>query len=71
VAWLDPTLITKSRRLYVDVDVDHGAGYGETLAWAPGDEPGLGEQLVDVQEDLDRDRFYRMFVDLLSRASSH
>ena len=71
VAWLDPTLITRSRRLYVDVDVDHGAGYGETLAWAPGDEPGLGEQLVDVQEDLDRDRFYRMFVDLLSRASSH
>jgi purine nucleosidase len=70
VAWLDPSLITKTRRLYVDVDVDHGAGYGETLAWEPGHQPGLGEQVVDVQEDLDRERFYHTFVELLSRPAS-
>ena len=50
VAWLDPSLITKWRKLYIDVDIDHGAGYGNTLAWAPGMQPGLGEVLVEVQD---------------------
>jgi inosine-uridine nucleoside N-ribohydrolase len=67
VAWLDPSIITKSRKLYVDVDTDHGAGYGNTLVWAPGQQPGLGEILVEVQDDLDRAKFYREYVDLLSR----
>ena len=67
VAWLDPSLITKWRKLYIDVDTDHGAGYGNTLAWAPGMQPGLGEVLVEVQDDLDKPRFYKEYVDLLTR----
>jgi len=67
VAWLDPSFITKSRKLYVDVDVDHGAGYGNTLVWAPGQQPGMGETLVEVQDDLDKAKFYREYVDLLTR----
>jgi purine nucleosidase len=67
VAWLDPSMITKWEKLYVDVNVDHGAGYGDTLVWAPGSQPGLGESLVDVEVDLDNDKFYREFVELLSR----
>jgi purine nucleosidase len=67
VAWLDPTIITKWRKLYVDVDTDHGAGYGNTLVWAPGQQPGLGEVLVDVQDDLDKTKFYREYVELLTR----
>lgn len=67
VAWLDPTIITKWKKLYVDVDVDHGAGYGNTLAWAPGQQPEMGEALVEVQDDLDKSRFYAEFVELLSR----
>jgi purine nucleosidase len=66
-AWLDPTIITKWKKLYVDVDVDHGAGYGNTLTWTPGQQPGMGEALVDVQDDLDQQKFYREFVELLSR----
>jgi inosine-uridine nucleoside N-ribohydrolase len=66
VAWLDPSLITKWERLYVDVNVDHGAGYGDTQVWVPGQQPGLGEQLVEVQKDLDKGKFYREFVDLLT-----
>jgi purine nucleosidase len=42
VAWLDPTIITKWRKLYMDVYTDHGAGYGNTLVWAPGSQPGAG-----------------------------
>ena len=70
VAWLDPTIITKWRKLYVDVDTDHGAGYGNTLVWAPGQQPGLGEVLVDVQDDLDRTKFYREYVELLTRPTT-
>jgi purine nucleosidase len=67
VAWLDPTIITKSRKLYMDVNTDHGAGYGNTLVWKPGSQPGLGEILVEVQDDLDKDKFYKEYVDLLTR----
>ncbi len=67
VAWLDPSIITKWKKLYMDVDVDHGAGYGNTLAWAPGSQPGMGEVLVEVQDDLDKQKFYKEYVELLSR----
>jgi purine nucleosidase len=67
VAWLDPTIITKWQKLYIDVEIDHGASYGNTHAWAPGNQPNMGESLVDVQVDLDKEKFYREYVDLLSR----
>jgi inosine-uridine nucleoside N-ribohydrolase len=66
-AWLDPTIITRTESLYMDIVVDRGAAYGDTLTWRPGTQPGLGEQLVTVQADLNRDRFYRMAVDLFTR----
>lgn len=61
-AWLDPSLITRAADVYMDVDISHGAGYGNTLTWTPGKNPGLGEQRVTVQLDVDAARFYRMFV---------
>jgi inosine-uridine nucleoside N-ribohydrolase len=67
VAWLDPSIITKSRKLYIDVETDHGAGYGNTLTWTPGRQPGLGEVLAEIQDDLDKDKFYKEYTDLLSR----
>jgi purine nucleosidase len=69
VAWLDPTIITKWQKLYIDVDADHGASYGDTLVYAPGKQPGMGEVLADVQMDLDKAKFYRTYVDLLARAT--
>jgi len=67
VAWLDPSIITKWKKLYMDVDVDHGAGYGNTLAWTEGLQPGMGEVLVEVQDDLDKQKFYREYIDLMAR----
>jgi len=67
VAWLDPSIITKSQKLYIDVNTDHGAGYGDTLAWPPGQQPGTGEALVEVQQDLDKQKFYKEYIELLSR----
>ena len=67
VAWLDPSVITKWKKLYMDVSNGRGAGYGNTLVWRPGNEPGAGEILVEVQEDLDQAKFYKEYVELLTR----
>jgi purine nucleosidase len=64
-AWLDPSLITKSETLYMDVDIDHGAGYGNTLTWSEKAKPKYPLQKVEIQVDLDNPRFNRMFVDLM------
>jgi inosine-uridine nucleoside N-ribohydrolase len=65
-AWIDPTIITKRESLYMDVNLDKGAGYGNTLTWTEKDKPKIPLQLVEVQDDLDREKFYKMFVDLLT-----
>ncbi|HEV2178486.1 MAG TPA: nucleoside hydrolase [Terriglobia bacterium] len=65
-AWVDPSIITKEEMVYLDTDVDDGAGYGNTLSWAPGDNPGLGEQLAHVQQDLDTAKLYRLFIHLMT-----
>jgi|SRR5271157_309033 len=65
-AWIDPSIITKEETLYLDGEIDHGAGYGNTLNWVPGMNPGLGEQLVHVQQDLDTQKLYRLFVKLMT-----
>jgi purine nucleosidase len=66
-AWLDPSIITKETQLYMDIDYSHGPGYGNTLAWNPGNQPGLGEQLVHVPLELNLEKFDKIFVDLMTR----
>lgn len=68
-AWLEPSIITKEETLYMDIDISHGAGYGNTLVWMTGSQPGLGERLVQVQTELDLPKFNRQVIDLLSRPS--
>src|SRR5271156_4869013 len=65
-AWLDPSLITKKENRYLDVDLDRGAGYGDTLTWSDEDKPKRNVQSVEVQLDLDTEKFYKMFVELLT-----
>lgn len=67
VAWLDPSIITRTTKVYMDVSIDHGATYGDTLVWAPGKQPALIGPLVEVQEDLDKEKFYKKLVELLTR----
>jgi inosine-uridine nucleoside N-ribohydrolase len=66
-AWLDPSIITKEELFYVDIDYSHGPGYGNTVVWTPGGQPGLGEQLVHVQENLNLEKFDKMFMELMTR----
>jgi inosine-uridine nucleoside N-ribohydrolase len=64
LAWLDPTLITKKETRYMDVDLDRGANYGNILTWSENDKPKLEVRPVEIQADLDLERFYKMLVDL-------
>jgi purine nucleosidase len=66
-AWLDPTLITKRETLYMSVDLDRGAGYGNTLTWKKKDEWRFAAQPVEVELDLNVEKFYDMFVALMTR----
>ncbi len=48
------------------VDLDRGAGYGNTLTWLEQDKPKVAVQPVEIQLDLDREKFYEIFVRLMS-----
>jgi purine nucleosidase len=65
-AWIDPSLITKQETRYMSVDIDHGAGYGNTLTWTERDKPKTAARPVTIQVDLNKEQFYEMFVDLMS-----
>lgn len=65
-AWLDPSIITRERVLYMDVDISHGPSYGNTLTWSDEVRPELDVQRVHAQLDVDLARFTRQFVALMS-----
>jgi inosine-uridine nucleoside N-ribohydrolase len=69
-AWLDPSIITREKLLYMDVDLSHGPSYGDTLTWSEQMKPATGVRLVHAQTDLDLARFQKMFVDLMTTGSA-
>jgi len=66
LAWLDPSIIRAKDTLYLDVDLNRGKGHGETLSWSEQDKPKLTGPPVEIQVDLDAQKFYKEFVDLLT-----
>jgi inosine-uridine nucleoside N-ribohydrolase len=67
IAWLDPSIITSSTKLYLDVSIDRGITYGDALASSPAHKPAIFGPLAEVQQDLDKQKFYREFIDLMTR----
>jgi purine nucleosidase len=65
-ALLDPTLITKEKYVYLDVDITHGPTYGDTLTWEDRFHPQTGLQKIHAQLDLDLPKFEKMFIALMS-----
>ncbi len=65
--WLQPEIATRRAVLAVDVDTDGGAGYGNTLSWAPGKGPGVGERAVNVVFDVDVEKLNALVVERLTR----
>ena len=70
-AWIDPNIITRSETRYMTVDLDRGAAYGNTLTWALTEKAHPAAQPVEIQFDLDTDKFYRMFVSLMTAPTPH
>jgi purine nucleosidase len=66
-AWLDPSLITNEKLVYMDVDISHGPTYGDTLTWTEKLKPATGVRLVHAQVDLDLPKFQQMFIELMKR----
>lgn len=54
--WLDPALTVKERYVYLDVNVDHGANYGDTLTYSDVDKPAFTWPKAHVQIDVDAPR---------------
>jgi len=69
-AWIDPSIITKEKGVYMDVDLSRGPSYGDTLAWPEPMQPTTGVRLVHAQMDLALPRFQKEFVDLMTRTEA-
>ncbi|MCX6552312.1 MAG: nucleoside hydrolase [Acidobacteria bacterium] len=78
LAFMDPTIITKEQELFVNIDINHGASYGQTIFVEkdmdarPGETPVTRKmaswwRVATVQWDLDTAKFYKMYIDLMSR----
>ena len=65
-AWIDPSIITAEREVYMDVDVGHGATYGDTLIWEDNLKPALPLQKVHAQTDVDLTKLQQMLIRLFS-----
>jgi inosine-uridine nucleoside N-ribohydrolase len=65
VAWIMPEIITKERLVYMDVNLDHGVAYGDTLVWTDKVKPEVQLQQVHAQLDLNLTKFNRKFVELM------
>jgi purine nucleosidase len=66
-ALIDPSIITGQKQLYMDIDVDHGASYGKTLFWDSTAKVPPYLRLANVQFDIDADKFYKLYIDLMTR----
>jgi purine nucleosidase len=70
-AMVDPSIITGQKELYVDIDIDHGASYGETLFWAPGTPLPSYEHIATVQFDVDVRKLNDLYIKLMTQLPRH
>jgi inosine-uridine nucleoside N-ribohydrolase len=67
-AMIDPSIITEQKELYVDVDIDHGPSYGETLFWGPEVSLPSYERKATVQFNVDTKKLYDLYTKLMTQA---
>ena len=66
-ALIDPSIITGQKQLYMDIDTDHGASYGKTIFWDSKTEVPPYLRRANVQFDIDAEKFYKLFIELMTR----
>ncbi len=57
--WLDPAITVHARDVFMDVNLEHGANYGDVLTYADRDKPALPMGKVHAQVDVDPQRLER------------
>ncbi len=67
LALLEPETVRRSEEMFLDVEVDHGALYGQTLYWDSERRPPEGVRKATVLFDLDTPRFMEVFLELMKR----
>lgn len=66
-ALVDPSIITGQKQLYVDIDVNHGASYGETLFWDAEAKVPPYEHIATVQFDVNTEKLYDLYIKLMTQ----
>jgi purine nucleosidase len=66
-ALIDPSIITGQKQLYMDIDTDHGASYGKTIFWDSSAKVPPYLRPATVQFDIDAEKFYKLYIDLMTR----
>jgi purine nucleosidase len=67
IAMVDPSVITGSKELYVDIDIDRGPGYGETVFWDAKTKLPPYERISTVQFDVDAPKLYDLYIKLMTK----
>jgi purine nucleosidase len=67
LAFLEPETVRRSEEMFLDVEVDHGALYGQTLYWDAERRPPEGVRKAKVLLDLDSPRFMEEFLERMRR----
>lgn len=58
----DPSIVTRTTDVTMDVDIDHGASYGRTIVGSPDAKPRLGVGTVTLIEEVDGKKFVDEYV---------
>jgi inosine-uridine nucleoside N-ribohydrolase len=64
--WLDPQIVKAERYVYMDVNTDHGANYGDTLTWQDELKPAIPLNKVHVVMAPDLARLQELLIQLFS-----
>jgi len=67
LALLEPETVRRSEEMFLDVEVDHGALYGQTLYWDSERRPPVGVRKATVLLELDAPRFMEAFSELMKK----
>ena len=66
LAWIEPRMVRAEKRVYMDVDINHGHSYGDTLTWSEAVKPALPLQMVDVNMEVDAAQFQAEYLKLMT-----
>src|SRR5262249_7162892 len=65
-AMIDPSIITGQKEMYVDIDIDHGPSYVQTLFLAADAVVPPFERKATVQFDVDAPKLYDLYIKLMT-----